>query len=77
MNGLPFGYKLRPDGNYEKTCIFNTGAHKNPRVETIVRTLCGALVQVLRKRDGQARTGNHSPGNSLRSPHSARPSTLR
>ena len=54
MNSLPAGYKLRPDGLYEKRCEFlngSTDGNDIHAVETIIRTSSGAMVAVLRRRE--------------------------
>lgn len=45
MKTVPPDYKKRPDGLYEKTCVFMTGDRVHCR-ETLVRNKRGVLIKV-------------------------------
>lgn len=44
---LPFGYRRRADGLFERTIVFEQG--KNSRVRTLLRDASGRLVCALKK----------------------------
>jgi hypothetical protein len=62
MKSLPMGYKLRPDGLYEKQCEFMSGRKNNTVQATaiIVRTKNGALIRTIESRGTTAKIKQHS-----------------
>jgi hypothetical protein len=63
MKSFPMGYKLRPDGLYEKTCEFVNGKRNGKDTQaraTIIRDKHGNLIRTIESRGTLAKLAAHN-----------------